>query len=70
MEAECAFISFNDLLDKLEDLICDVIDKTLKSPAGQLIKDLNPVSVNNLLEKSSPRISNNIIIIIIIIRTK
>ena len=45
VEAECAFISFNDLLDKLEDLICDVIDKTLKSPAGQLIKDLNPVSL-------------------------
>jgi len=42
VEAECAFITFNDLLDKLEDLICDVIDKTLKSPAGQLIKDLNP----------------------------
>jgi len=42
VEAECAFITFNDLLDKLEDLICDVIDKTLASPAGQLIKDLNP----------------------------
>ncbi|XP_076818731.1 asparagine--tRNA ligase, cytoplasmic-like [Clavelina lepadiformis] len=42
VEAECAFITFNDLLDYLEDLICDVVDKVMKSPAGQLIKDLNP----------------------------
>lgn len=42
IEAECAFITFNDLLDKLEDLICDVIDRVMKTPAGPLIKDLNP----------------------------
>lgn len=43
VEAECAFISFNDLLERLEDLVCDVIDRVMKSPAGQLIKDLHPV---------------------------
>ena len=43
VEAECAFITFNDLLDYLEDLICDVVDRVMKSPAGQLILDLNPV---------------------------
>lgn len=42
VEAECGFITFNDLLDYLEDLICDVVDRVLKSPAGQLIQDLNP----------------------------
>lgn len=45
MEAECAFITFNDLLDYLEDLICDVVDRVLKSPAGPLIQDLNPVNI-------------------------
>nr|CAB3264202.1 asparagine--tRNA ligase, cytoplasmic [Phallusia mammillata] len=42
VEAECPFISFDDLLDRLEDLIADVVDKVLKSPAGELVKDLNP----------------------------
>uniref|UniRef100_H2ZJB7 Asparagine--tRNA ligase, cytoplasmic n=1 Tax=Ciona savignyi TaxID=51511 RepID=H2ZJB7_CIOSA len=43
VEAECAFITFNDLLDRLEDLICDVVGKLMASPAGQLIMDLHPV---------------------------
>ncbi|CAK8671772.1 unnamed protein product [Clavelina lepadiformis] len=42
VEAECAFITFNDLLNNLEELICDIVDKVMKSPAGPLIKDLNP----------------------------
>lgn len=42
VEGECAFITFEDLLDRLEDLICDVIDRVMKTPAGDLIKDLNP----------------------------
>uniref|UniRef100_H2ZJB6 Asparagine--tRNA ligase, cytoplasmic n=1 Tax=Ciona savignyi TaxID=51511 RepID=H2ZJB6_CIOSA len=42
VEAECAFITFNDLLDRLEDLICDVVGKLMASPAGQLIMDLHP----------------------------
>ena len=49
MEAECPFITFNDLLDRLEDLVCDVVDRVLKSPFADLIKDLNPVSNNQLM---------------------
>ena len=42
MEAECPFIDFNDLLDRLEDLVCDVVDRVLKSPHGHLVYELNP----------------------------
>ncbi|KAK9506665.1 hypothetical protein O3M35_008557 [Rhynocoris fuscipes] len=42
VEAECPFISFNDLLDRLEDLVCDVVDRVLKSPYGYIVKELNP----------------------------
>lgn len=42
VEAECPFITFDDLLDRLEDLICDVVDRVLKSPLGHLVKELNP----------------------------
>jgi len=42
MEAECPFIDFNDLLDRLEDLVCDVVDRVLKSPYGHMVYELNP----------------------------
>ncbi|KYM87829.1 Asparaginyl-tRNA synthetase, cytoplasmic [Atta colombica] len=42
IEAECPFITFDDLLDRLEDLICDVVERVLKSPLGHLVKELNP----------------------------
>jgi asparaginyl-tRNA synthetase len=42
VEAECGFISFSDLLDKLEDLVCDVVDRVLKSPYGDLLREINP----------------------------
>lgn len=42
MEAECPFIDFTELLDRLEDLVCDVVDRVLKSPFGQLVYELNP----------------------------
>lgn len=44
MEAECPFITYNDLLDRLEDLICDVVQRVLDSPDGEIVKELNPVS--------------------------
>ncbi|CAL1291647.1 unnamed protein product [Larinioides sclopetarius] len=42
VEAECPFITFDDLLDRLEDLICDVVDRILKSPVGYLVHEFNP----------------------------
>uniref|UniRef100_A0A8C5NCR5 Aminoacyl-transfer RNA synthetases class-II family profile domain-containing protein n=1 Tax=Gouania willdenowi TaxID=441366 RepID=A0A8C5NCR5_GOUWI len=42
IEAECPFMSFEDLLSRLEDLVCDVVDRVLKSPAAQLLYDINP----------------------------
>jgi asparaginyl-tRNA synthetase len=42
IEAECPFITFNDLLDRLEDLVVDVVDRVLKSPWGYIVKELNP----------------------------
>jgi asparaginyl-tRNA synthetase len=43
IEAECAFLSFDDLLDRLEDLICDVVDRVVNGPLGGLLKEVNPV---------------------------
>lgn len=42
LEAECPFITFDELLDRLEDLVCDVVDRILKTPYKDLIYELNP----------------------------
>ncbi|ADV22370.1 asparagine-tRNA ligase [Cryptococcus gattii E566] len=43
LEAELAFVNFKDLLDHIEDLICEVIDTLLADPiASEIIKNLNP----------------------------
>ncbi|CAL8318100.1 unnamed protein product [Lota lota] len=42
VEAECPFMTFEDLLSRLEDLVCDVVDRVLKSPVAQLLYDINP----------------------------
>jgi len=51
IEAECSFLSFEELLERLEDLICDVVDRVLKSPAAQLLLEVNPVCKCNLISK-------------------
>uniref|UniRef100_A0A1B0A533 Asparagine--tRNA ligase, cytoplasmic n=1 Tax=Glossina pallidipes TaxID=7398 RepID=A0A1B0A533_GLOPL len=42
IEAECPFITFDELLDRLEDLVCDVVDRVLKSTWGDVVYELNP----------------------------
>uniref|UniRef100_A0A7M4F6Y6 Asparaginyl-tRNA synthetase 1 n=1 Tax=Crocodylus porosus TaxID=8502 RepID=A0A7M4F6Y6_CROPO len=42
IEAECPFITFEDLLDRLENLVCDVVDRVLKSPVSAFLYELNP----------------------------
>lgn len=43
VEAERPFISFDDLLDTIEDLICDLIERVIADPvANQILKELNP----------------------------
>lgn len=42
IEGECPFITFDQLLDRLEDLVCDVVQRVLDSPFGYMVKELNP----------------------------
>ncbi|XP_049757799.1 asparagine--tRNA ligase, cytoplasmic isoform X1 [Elephas maximus indicus] len=42
IEAEFPFATFEDLLARVEDLVCDVVDRILKSPAASIVYDLNP----------------------------
>ncbi|XP_039291691.1 LOW QUALITY PROTEIN: asparagine--tRNA ligase, cytoplasmic [Nilaparvata lugens] len=42
VEAECPFITFEELLDRIEDLICDVVKRVLESPDGEIVRMLNP----------------------------
>jgi len=42
VEAECAFIDFNDLLDRIEDLVVDVVDRVLKHPEAHLLFEVYP----------------------------
>ncbi|XP_058117103.1 asparagine--tRNA ligase, cytoplasmic [Anopheles ziemanni] len=42
IEGECPFITFDELLDRLEDLIVDVTERVLKSPWGYMVQELNP----------------------------
>eukprot|EP00127_Corallochytrium_limacisporum_P003610 Clim_evm93s150 gene=Clim_evmTU93s150 len=43
IEAECPFITFEELMDRLEHLLTDTVDRVMKmEPAATYIKELNP----------------------------
>ncbi|OQR73269.1 asparagine--tRNA ligase [Tropilaelaps mercedesae] len=42
IEAEFPYITFDELLDRIEDMIVDVAERAMNSPAGEIIKALNP----------------------------
>jgi len=42
LEAECPFINFDELLNRIEDLVCDTVDRVLKSPFADLFKEIHP----------------------------
>eukprot|EP01134_Creolimax_fragrantissima_P001490 CFRG1490T1 len=42
VEAERPFITFNDLLETIEELVCDTVDRILDGPAGDLVREINP----------------------------
>jgi len=43
VEAECPFIKFEELLDRIEDLVCDVTARVMANPEyAALVKELNP----------------------------
>ncbi|XP_063229759.1 asparagine--tRNA ligase, cytoplasmic [Bacillus rossius redtenbacheri] len=42
VEAEFPFLTYEDLLDRIEDTICDVTKRVLESPLGGLVAELNP----------------------------
>jgi asparaginyl-tRNA synthetase len=52
VEAECPYIEFEDLLERVESLVCGTVEKCIADETlSQLIKECNPVSV--LLSRSS-----------------
>lgn len=42
VEAECPFLTFEELLNRLEDLVCDVVERVMKSSAAGIVRELNP----------------------------
>lgn len=41
IEAECPFITYDELLERLEFLVCDVLAKVLSGPYADLIREMN-----------------------------
>ena len=37
------FLTFEQFLDRIEHLICDVVERVMKSPHAALLKEVNPV---------------------------
>ena len=45
IEGERPFINFEDLLNSIEDLVVDTIDRVLKHPEAHLLFEINPVNI-------------------------
>ncbi|KAI6204842.1 Asparaginyl-tRNA synthetase [Aphelenchoides besseyi] len=55
VEAECPFIKFEDLFDRIESLVCDVVDFCMKDPEiRQLIEDINKLNGTPVMLHSFP----------------
>ncbi|XP_041971937.1 asparagine--tRNA ligase, cytoplasmic [Aricia agestis] len=42
VEIESPFITFEDLLERMEDMVVDVVERVLASSAGDIVRELNP----------------------------
>lgn len=42
VDAQCSFLTVERLLNRLEDLVCDVVDRVFRSPVVSIVYDLNP----------------------------
>ncbi|KAI6657335.1 Asparagine--tRNA ligase, cytoplasmic [Oopsacas minuta] len=42
IEGECPFVTFDELLDSLEDIIVDVAQRVMDSSFGKLLREVNP----------------------------
>jgi hypothetical protein len=46
VEAEFPFVTFEELMERIEDLVCDVTDRVLQFPESkQLLHEINPVLI-------------------------